>query len=320
MRLHRIAGLVLVTLLLVACGSGNGDENNGSATADDTDDAHDTDDTDDTDDGDDGDDGDDTGGGNDEIDSVQWGPDDPPIPGEYTAFAADSAGGLACDSIDDRAEGDDFWTLAADVCRVFAGDGDWPEVEAVPPPSSEGNSYERCLNGELFEMLERALAWHDRHPGQSPEVRYPSSGIHSPCQQRLYDVGAEVGTALGGDCHDGEPVPTPGVPVSISAPGILGYANPRATVDGDPLCVIDDEEDNALRTFLVVVPTSGEDKTVTIEVETNYGILHGDVKLPVVEVETTETSVETTETSVETTDDATSTGTTDEAPGTTDGP
>jgi hypothetical protein len=84
--------------------------------------------------------------------------------------------------------------------------------------------------------------------------------------------------------------------------------------------VINDEEDNALRTFLVVVPTSGEDKTVTIEVETNYGILHEDVKLPAVEVETTETSVETTETSVETTDDATSTGTTDEAPGTTDGP
>jgi hypothetical protein len=308
MRFHCIAGVVLV-LLIVACGSGNGNENNGSGTAVDTVD---------TDNGED-----------DEIDSVRWGPDDPPIPGEYAAFAADSADGLACDSIDDRAQGDDFWTVAAEVCRVFAGEGDWPEVEAVPPPSSEGNPYERCLSGELFEMLKRALAWHDEHPGQSPEVNYPSSGIHSPCQRRLYDVGAEVGAGLGDGCQNGEPVPTPGVPVRISAPGILGFANPRATVDGELLCVINgsDEEDNALRTFQVVVPTSGEEKTVTIEVETNYGILDEDVKLPAVEVEATETSGETTETSgettetsetsVETTDDATSTH---DAPGTTDGP
>jgi hypothetical protein len=302
MRFHRGAGVVLVVLLLVACGCGNGDEGNGAGTADGTDDPDDADD-----------------GEDDEIDSVQWGPDDPPIPGEYAAFAADGADGLACDSIDDRAEGDDFWTLAAGVCRVFAGEGDWPEATAVPPPSSEGNAYERCLNGELFDMLERALAWHEENPGQSPRVNYPSSGVHSPCQTRLYDVGPEVSADVGGGCHTGEPAPTPGVPVRMSAPGILGYANPRATVDGDLLCVVNgsDQEDNALRTFVVVVPTSGEERTVTIEVETNYGNLHEDVTLPAVEVQTTETSVQTTETSAVTTDDATST---DDAFVTTDGP
>jgi hypothetical protein len=259
------------------------------------------------------------GGGDDEIDSVQWGPDDPPIPGEYSAFAADGAGSLACDSIDDRAEGDDFWTLAAGVCRVFTG-GAWPDVGSVPKPPAEGNPYERCLDGELYEMLTRALAWRDEHPGESPVVRYPASGTHSPCQTTLYDVRTTDASTDDGCANDETlPVPTPGVPVSISAPGILGYANPRATVNGALLCVIEDVEDNALRTFVVVVPTSGEGETVSIDVETNYGTLRADVELPATWLGTTEPAVVTT---VATTPvvSTTITDTSDVAPATTDDP
>ncbi len=270
-------------------------------------------------------------GGNDDdgIDSVQWGPDDPPIPGEYLAFAVDRADGLACGSIDDRAQGDPFWTLAADVCRVFRGEGNWPDVSAVPPPPSDANPYQRCLDGELFDMLGRALTWHNEHPGESPVVRYPARGTHSPCQTSLYDVGptgADEQTDEGCDNDPSLVVPTPGVPVVIGAPGIIGYANPEATVNGGLLCVIRDSQDNALRTFVVVVPTSGEEQVVTIDVTTDYGTLRADVALPAVAVGTTTSSVATTdaespiESPTTTTAATTTTDATGAAPRTTDNP
>ena len=139
------------------------------------------------------------------------------------------------------------------------------------------------------------MAWRDEHPGESPVVRYPASGTHSPCQTTLYDVGTTDASTDDGCANDETlPVPTPGVPVSISAPGIIGYANPRATVDGALLCVVGDVEDNALRTFVVVVPTSGEGETVSIDVETNYGTLRADVELPATGLGTTEPAVVTT--------------------------
>ena len=132
------------------------------------------------------------GSGEDGFDSVQWGPDVPPIPGEYSAFAVDQANGLGCESIDDRAsEGDSFWKLAARVCRVLRDpDEDWPDVGSVPAPPSEGNLYEQCLDRELSAMLGRALAWHDQNPGESPVVRFPGHGSHSPCQRSVYGVTA----------------------------------------------------------------------------------------------------------------------------------
>ena len=260
------------------------------------------------------------GGDDDEIDSVQWGPDDPPIPGEYSAFAADGAAGLSCDSIDDRADGDPFWTLAADVCRVFTGAGSWPDVASVPAPPAEGNAYQRCLDGELFEMLERALDWRAAHPGASPLVRYPARGTHSPCQTTLYDVGPTE-ASTGDRCINDESlaVPAPGVPVVMSAPGITGFANPRATVDGSVLCVVGDSQDNALRTFIVVVPTTGEGETVSISVETNYGTLQTAVELPAVDTATTEPSVVTTGATTPT-DSTSTTVTTAAASGTTESP
>jgi hypothetical protein len=230
------------------------------------------------------------GNGDDGIDSVRWGPDDPPIPDEYAAFAADSAGGLSCDSIDNRADGDQFWMLARDICRVFTSEGDWPDAATVPPTPQDGNAYQRCLDTELSQMLDAALTWHAAHPGEPPRVRFPKSGTHSPCQTSLYDV-ALVDLHVDADdvCGNDESldVPTPGIPVSVSAPGITGFANPRASVDGTRLCVIDDSQDNALRTFIVVVPTSGDEHAVTIAVETNYGTLSAAVTLPAIDVEST---------------------------------
>ena len=82
----------------------------------------------------------------------------------------------------------------------------------------------------------------------------------------------------------------------------------RAAIDGDPLCVIADSKDDALRTFVVLVPTSGEQTTVTIVVDTNYGMLSADVELPAVDADTTVTSIGTNgDTSTSSTDVVTST-------------
>jgi hypothetical protein len=115
--------------------------------------------------------------------------------------------------------------------------------------------------------------------------------------------------------------------VTVSAPGITGFANPEATVAGTTLCVIDDSQDNALRTFVVVVPTSGDARTVTITVETNYGTLSATVALPATE-STTVTTPEPTDsapTDSATTDDGddtltASTHATDDEHGTPDDP
>jgi hypothetical protein len=288
----------------VACGGGgDGDDAAGPASSA-TEQDGEAPSTSELDDGDD--DGDDDGGGDDEIDSVQWGPDEPPIPGQYFAFAADRADGLACSSIDDRAEGDEFWTLAAQVCRVFTGEGDWPATVSVPPPPEGTNSYERCLDGELVDMLQQALAWRDDHPGEAPSVRYPAEGTHSPCQTKLYDVGV-TDAADAGDCVNDETldVPEPGIGVELAAPGITGFANPQASIDGGRLCVVADATDDALRSFVVVVPASLGGQTVTIDVESNYGTLRADVALPALDDGTT-TSSEGTE------DDDPTTSTSDE--------
>jgi hypothetical protein len=239
-----------------------------------------------------------SGAGDDGFDSVQWGPDVPPIPGEYSAFAVANAGDLSCESVDDRAsEGDGLWKLAARVCRVLRdSDEDWPDVESVPAPRSGGNLYEQCLDGEMSAMLERALAWHNEHPGESPIVRFPGSGTHSPCQRSVYGVTVTAAVpAFDDGCNKAESQQVGRALVTMSAPG-LPDGSPRATVDDIPLCVIDGPQSNALQEFTVVVPTSGEAHAVTIHIETTYGRLSADVELPAVDVAVTEPSAVTTST------------------------
>ena len=217
-RAHRIAVVGLVFAALTACAGGDADDTGApSPTPPDT-----------TVDGE----GPVNGGGEvDSIESVHWGPDDPPIPDQYAAFAVDAAGSLDCGAIDEPAEDSDFWALAAEVCRVFTGAGAWPDASVVPPPPSEGSSYELCLDMELYDMLERAIAWHEAHPDSQPVVRYPTRGTHSPCQVSLYDVGTRDLDAYPDEgCNNDElDRPAIGVPVQISAPGITGYANPACS-------------------------------------------------------------------------------------------
>src|SRR5829696_6995286 len=134
-------------------------------------------------------------GGEDGFGYTPWGPDDPPIPGQYAGFTGRSDEDLDCAGVRDQRPaasgepGGDFWDLAIGVCEALRGDARWPEATAVPGPPAGDNDYQACLNGELAAMLDRALSWHRSNPGRHPEIDYPARSS-SPCQRRLY--GAEV--------------------------------------------------------------------------------------------------------------------------------
>src|SRR5687768_2590877 len=53
---------------------------------------------------------------NEPVASVPWGPNDPPIPGQYAALAVTSGHELDCDSVDEQAPDNDFWTTVVAVC------------------------------------------------------------------------------------------------------------------------------------------------------------------------------------------------------------
>jgi hypothetical protein len=183
------------------------------------------------------------------------------------------------------------------VCRAIRDtDAGWPDPGTLPSPQAAGNLYEQCLDNELFAMLGRALAWHDENPGNSPNVRFPGDGTHSPCQKSIYGITvAAADPAFDDGCDEGES-PERRVLVTMSVPGIPDDSSPQASVDGAPLCVTNETDDNALRVFTVVVPTSGEPHGVTIAVDTNYGPLSADVALPAVDAPPPEPSVVTTST------------------------
>jgi hypothetical protein len=255
-------GVGLVAALLAACG---GDDNDAGPDTTGTDVTSTT--------GASGGDGD----GDDVIDSVIWGPDSPPIPDEYRAWAPSDSGQLQCD-LSDQAPEHPFWELAGQICRVFTGEGDWPSIDSVPDPAPSLSPYHACLDGELKALLERALTWHADHPGESPVVALPAAGTHSPCQRSLYDVGATIDT----DSPTCDEIPRPRIAITMIAPGQSVDDEPPATVRGEGSCVPQDSEDdgNGFRRLVVVVEGRSEAREVTIDVESDYGTLTTTVRLP----------------------------------------
>jgi hypothetical protein len=136
--------------------------------------------------------------GKDGFDYVPWGPDDPPIPGNYAAFAVTSNQDLRCETVDSEAPRGDFWDVAAAVCRALRGDhAAWPERSTVPAPPDSGNAVQNCLDAELTAMLKRALRWHADNPGRQPRISYPSASAMSPCRYRIYGIEVLTGGSSG---------------------------------------------------------------------------------------------------------------------------
>jgi hypothetical protein len=206
-----------------------------------------------------------------------WGPDDPPIPGQYAALAAAPGQPPRCAAVADAQPGGDFWATAVAVCRAITAAGPWPAKTTVPRPPTTNNAYETCLDAELSTMLKRALSWHAAHPGRKPKVRFPSRTTTSPCQLRIYDV-----RVLGaGDLVQGEKQPE-GLALAITAAGANGDVNVR--VDGQPVEFTSAFDvaapGDGLETIVVIAAGSDQPRKATIELPSDRGRLVTTVELP----------------------------------------
>lgn len=211
------------------------------------------------------------GNGDDPIEYVDWGPDDPPIPGQYAALAASSSRPPNCGGAEELGPSDEFWRTVVAVCRALAGDGEWPSTTSSPAPPEAENDFQDCLNGELAAMVDDALGWHQAHPGRAPEITYPSPSSLSACQTRIH--GADVFPATGG------------VVVELSVPGLDDDGQPEVRIDGEPVEVTDDFDgpDDGLSKGEVFLQAPIEAHTATLDIETRFGRLSTTIDLPNVE-------------------------------------
>lgn len=112
---------------------------------------------------------------------VPWGPADPVVPQWYADVA-----GTRCTGESPRGEPSAFWDTAWAVCRAVFDDGPWPGTTSSPPPPPARDPHDACLDDELRQFVDRALAWRSAHPDATPRV--DRAAEPSPCFLRVYDV------------------------------------------------------------------------------------------------------------------------------------
>jgi hypothetical protein len=202
------------------------------------------------------------GSGDDGFSYVPWGPKDPPIPGQYAAFATTSSHDLDCNTVHDQAPDGEFWVTALAVCYAIRDGAPWPDRTTVPAPPDPENAYQRCLNVELAAMLQRALRWHAHHPGRPPKISYPARSSTSPCQSRIYGIQVQLGDVAGSSGTERRIV------VEIVVP--TGPQDFAVTVDGQP---VDDgdvnqrgDQGDGLDELTVFLDPPPQTRTVQIEV------------------------------------------------------
>jgi hypothetical protein len=211
---------------------------------------------------------------------VPWGPNDPPIPGQYAALAVTSGGELDCDSVDQQAPDNDFWTTVLGVCRALRGDAAWPASRSLDPPPAE-NGYQDCLNRELATTLDALFAWREEHPGAEPNVTYPTASARSRCTFRVYDPSAFP-------VSPDSSAPSGGVVVELYVAGLDEDASPPVLVDGEPVELTEDFSggDDGLLIGELFIPGPIEAHTATIVVQADFGDVKGSVALPDIPVNT----------------------------------
>jgi hypothetical protein len=204
-----------------------------------------------------------------------WGPDDPPVPGQYAALAATADRPPRCDEVVGQSPGGPFWTLVAGVCRALTAGAPWPQATTVPRPPAADSAYQVCLDDELTAMIRRALSWHARHPADRPRVVYPRSSSISPCQFRIYEARALTAEELASAAHD------PGdAGIAVFGTGIADATS--VTVDGVP---VESRGDFGIEAPGVgvdgfVVLTRPGPRTVRVAVTTARGTVDARVSLP----------------------------------------
>jgi hypothetical protein len=241
--------------------------------------------------------------GNDSVDYMQWGPDDPLIPGQYGALAAATGQPPDCDRVDDQKPNDDaFWSTVVAVCRALTAKGEWPAT--VPPAPAASNKFQDCLNGELSGMMHSALKWHEAHPDAKPKVSYPKASAHSKCLLRIYETNV---SAANEQDHPGG-----GVLVELYVPGLNNNGNdPAVRIDGK---AVDIDQgfgggNDGLSNGQVFVPAPVKKHQANVEVDTPFGTLSTKVDLPKVDAASSSTTSTDTTDGTDTTPDSSSTTT-----------
>lgn len=219
-------------------------------------------------------------GENEQVEGVPWGPNDPPIPGQYSALAVTSADELDCESAEQQAPDSDFWTTVVAVCRALRDDAPWPSSPSLEPPPAE-NGYQDCLNRELATMLEALFAWRGEHPGAEPNVAYPPASARSPCTFRVYD-------SIAFPVSPDPSTPAGGVIVELYVAGLDEGDAPPVLVDGQSVELREDFSgaDDGLLFGELFIPGPIEAHEATIVVEAEFGDVEGSVTLPDVPVST----------------------------------
>lgn len=120
-------------------------------------------------------------------------PSDPPPEQLYGYLERRDCDGLATSSDTPP------WPALAAVCRaVVEGDtSQWSVAEAAVADGPGGGG--GCLLDQAWALLTRALEWHERNPGRTPEIGYPTAGGATACPFRITEVQVvdEEGNALG---------------------------------------------------------------------------------------------------------------------------
>ena len=218
------------------------------------------------------------GGEDDGFEYTPWGPDDPPIPGQYAALAVSSSQDLRCEAMADQAPGGEFWVVAEAVCSTIRDGTEWAGTSSVPSPPDADNEYQDCLNAELAAMIERALRWYADNPGRQPEVAYAGSSAVSPCQARIYAVEVlPADAAEPGENEAGK------IAVAVTAPSgrdgdlTVTVGGQQAEVTGD--FNVPDPGDG-LTTVVVLLDGQPQPRQVTLEVSNGRGPMSTSVQLP----------------------------------------
>ncbi len=116
-------------------------------------------------------------------------PGDPPPQQWYGNLEQANCRGLAS-SVGDE-PGRELWRALAAVCAAaLLGDASqWAVAEqAAAQAEPDGEGPDSCLSRAARALLERALAWHARHPDAVPRVTLPKPGSRTACPFRIRTV------------------------------------------------------------------------------------------------------------------------------------
>ena len=133
---------------------------------------------------------------------VPFGPADPTIPTPswpaYRAFANGDCGALqAYLGTSDGASLGDFGKAMVAVCEaaVEGRQDRWEAAAAALAAADPSSLANDCLAGVVKDLLDRALAWHQRYPGRKPAVRFQRLDGQTECgRQANGDSSSETTT------------------------------------------------------------------------------------------------------------------------------